>query len=263
LVVAVGLNRRAGLAVAPSEISSTADRGGDDAATQQQKRESAALASYLEHSTGHFQILYEGGAQQAIGDRVARVLDREYARIGKMLSSYPRDPVTVVLYTNREFYDLTRSPSWAAGNFDGRIRLAVGGTMAPEALDRVATHELVHAIVASAARRRIPAWLNEGLATFLEGSDPAWTREALRGAAEIVPLDALADGFSGFDGDRALVAYAESATAAEILCAQLGPNVGAFLESVGSGRAIDDSLLDFQVQPNAFHAEWRRRVGLR
>jgi len=38
-----------------------------------------------------------------IGDRVARVLEREYGRIGKTLNSFPTETTTVILYTNREF----------------------------------------------------------------------------------------------------------------------------------------------------------------
>jgi tetratricopeptide (TPR) repeat protein len=226
------------------------------------RKEASLHSGYVERPAGHFRIMYEGGSQQSIGDRIARVLEAEYSRIGRTLNSYPQEPIAVVLYTNREFQDITRSPSWATGHYDGRIRVAVGGTVAPGDLDRVVTHELVHAIVASAAPRRVPAWLNEGLATYLEGSDRGWTREVVRKAPAIVPLDALVEGFGGFDEDRALVAYAESSIAAEILCAQLGSNIGAFLRAVGGGTSIDNALLEFQVQPNAFHAEWRRRVGL-
>jgi peptidase MA superfamily protein len=193
---------------------------------------------------------------------VARVLEREYWRIGKTLNSFPSEPLTVILYTNREFHDITRTPSWATGNYDGRIRIAVGGTLPSRDLDRVVTHELAHAIIESAAPRRVPAWLNEGLATYLESSDRAWVPDVLRQATTIVPLDTLVRGFSGLDEQGALVAYAESATAAEILCAKLGPNIGAFLRIVGNGASVDQALLEFQVQPNAFHSEWRRRVGL-
>ena len=42
------------------------------------RRESSTHGSYLERPTGHFRILYEGVRTQAIGDRVARVLEREY-----------------------------------------------------------------------------------------------------------------------------------------------------------------------------------------
>ena len=228
------------------------------------RRESAVHNSYVEKPSGHFRILYEGGTQQDIGDRVARVLENAYWRVGKTLNSYPTDTLTVILYTNREFHDITRSPSWATGNYDGRIRIAVGGTLPSSGdLDRVVTHELVHAVVANAAPRRVPAWLNEGLATYLEASDHAWALEVLRHATSIVPLDALVQGFNGLDEQQALVAYAESATAAEILCAQLGSNIGEFLQLIGNGNSVDQALLEFQVQPNAFHSEWRRRVGLR
>jgi tetratricopeptide (TPR) repeat protein len=226
------------------------------------RHESSVHNSYLEKPAGHFRILYEGGTQQSIGDRVARVLESGYSRIGRTLNSYPSETLTVILYTNREFQDITRSPSWAAGEYDGRIRVAVGDAP-PADLDRVVTHELVHAIVASAAPQRVPAWLNEGLATYLESSNSSWVPGVLRKASTIVPLGDLSNGFSGLDEERALVAYAESAVAAEILCAKLGSNIGGFLQVVGSGRSVDDALLAFQVQPDAFHSEWRRRVGLR
>jgi hypothetical protein len=59
------------------------------------------------------------------------------------------------------------------------------------------------------------------------------------------------------------VAYAESTAAAEIRCAKLGSNIGGFLQMVGNGSSVDEALLAFQVQPDAFHSEWRRQVGLR
>ena len=226
------------------------------------RRESSVHRSYIEKPGEHFRIMYEGGMQQAIGERVGRVLDREYRRIGNTLNSFPSEPITVILYTNQEFHDVTRSPSWAGGHYDGRIRIAVGGTIDPTHLDRIVAHELVHAVVASAAPRHVPAWLNEGLAMHLESSDRGWIPPALRQAGSIVPLDALTGGFSGLDERAAVGAYAESAIAAEILAAKLGSNVGAFLKLVGSGTPVDSALLEFQVQPNAFHAEWRRRVGL-
>ena len=48
-----------------------------------------------------------------------------------------------------------------------------------------------------------------------ESADRGWAREVLRNAATIVPLETLARGFNGLDEQGALVAYAESAVAAE------------------------------------------------
>jgi Peptidase MA superfamily len=251
-----------------TQLGRVAD-GGDDGLAGRRAEKAEALGPrddrvLLERRHEHFRILYEGGAQESIGDRIANVLERGYRTIGKKLNSYPSEPITVILYGNREFQDLTRSPAWATGRYDGRIRLAVGGALqSPHELDRIVTHELVHAIVASAAPRGVPAWLNEGLASYLESTDSSWAAETIRNASSVVPLDSLVNGFSRLDEQAALVAYAESTTAAEILCAQLGANVGPFLQMVGNGSAVDDALLEFHVQPNAFHAEWRRRVGVR
>jgi hypothetical protein len=226
------------------------------------KGESKAHGSYVEKPAGHFRILYEGSTQQQIGARVSQVLDAEYVRIGRILNTTAASPITVVLYTDQTFHDITRSPSWAAGHFDGRIRVAVGGTYASGDLDRIVTHELVHALVASAASRHVPAWLNEGLATYFESADRAWIPAVLRKASQLHTLDALERGFSGFDEQAALVAYAESATAVEILHGRLGSNLGGFLKLIGGGTPLDRALLEYQFQPEAFHAEWRRRVGL-
>lgn len=225
------------------------------------RHESSVHGGYLEKPTEHFRVLYEGGTQQGIGDRVMRALEREHERIGRILNTAPAEMLTVVLYTDRDFQDITRSPSWAAGNYDGRIRIAVGGSIPAGDLERVATHELVHAFVASAAQRRVPAWLNEGLASYLESADHSWTSTVIRRSNAVVPLESLIDGFSGLDEQQALTAYAESAIAADVLCGLLGKDVGAFLKTIGNGASVDQALLEFQVQPNAFHAEWRRRVG--
>jgi len=97
----------------------------------------------------------------------------------------------------------------------------------------------------------------------LESSDHAWARDVLRNATTIVPLDNLVHGFSGLDEQGALVAYAESATAAEILCAQLGAKDRE--PSYRSSGMETPSTRRFSVSDtaDAFHSEWRRRVGLR
>ena len=226
------------------------------------KREAKMYGSYIEKPAEHFRILYEGGTQQQIGAEVARVLEHEHARLGRILNSTPSGPITVVLYTNQTFHDLTKSPAWASGHYDGRIGVAVGGSYSSRDLDRVLTHELVHAMVASAAPRRVPAWLNEGLATYLESPDRGWIPAALRGTSTRLPFEALTGGFSGLDEETATIAYAESAIAAEILHGRLGSNLGAFVKLVGEGTPLERALLEYQFQPEAFHAEWRRRVGL-
>jgi hypothetical protein len=226
------------------------------------RKEAALHGRFAETPGVRFRVLFEGKAQQALGDRVARVLESAYWSVGKTLNTYPSETLTVILYTDRQFQDVTRAPAWAGGGYDGRIRLAVGGALkTPGLLDRVVIHEFVHAAIASAAPRNVPAWVNEGLASVLDSPDRRWSRRVLREATSLIALEDLEDGFGDLDGPTALLAYAESAVAAEILCERLGPNLGPFLQMLGSGHTVDQALSTLNVRPEQFHAEWRRRVG--
>ena len=231
---------------------------------EQWRKESALHSGFDERTGVRFRVLFEGAEQRALGARVEQVLESAYWSIGKTLNSYPGETLTVLLYTNKQFQDVTRAPAWAGGEFDGRIRLAVGGALrTPAALDRVLRHELVHAIVQYAAPRNVPTWVNEGLASVLESADRTWVRRVLAGTREVFALEDLANGFSHLDGREAMVAYAESAVAAEILTERLGPNLGLFLQMVGAGHTVDQALGTLNVPPDTFHADWRKRVGLR
>ena len=73
----------------------------------------------------------------------------------------------------------------------------------------------------------------------------------------------LADGFGQFDSDTALVAYAESLIAGQLLCERLGQNLGPFLQMLGAGHSVDQALSTVNIQPELFYAEWRRRIGMK
>ena len=229
---------------------------------EQWRKESAVHSSLEEKPGAHFNVLYEGSTDRTLGTFVSNVLEAAYWRIGQTLSVYPPEALTVILYTNRQFRDITRAPAWAGGGFDGRIRLPVGGALrSQKSLERVVTHEFVHAVIRTAAITNVPTWVNEGLASYLEGPDRTWASDVLRRAPELVRIEDLATGFDDFDGATALVAYAESLVAGQMLCEKLGPNVGTFLQMLGSGHSVDQALSTHDVRPEAFYAEWRRRIG--
>lgn len=211
-----------------------------------------------------FNVLFEGPEQRAVGERVSAVLEAAYWNIGRQLDIYPGAAVDVILYSDKQFQDITRAPAWAGGGYDGRIRLAVGGALrSPRSLDRVVVHEYVHSVVRAAATTGVPAWINEGLASYFEPGDRGWAARALKTAGERIPLEDLVEGFTGFDGPTAALAYAESHAAAELLVERLQPHVGAFLQLLGNGHTVDQALSRHGVEPEAFYAEWRRRVGIR
>ena len=75
-------------------------------------------------------------------------------------------------------------------------RIPVGGALkSPADFDRVVTHELVHAAIASAAPRGVPTWVNEGIASYLDSTNHAWAERVLRQAPVRIQLDQLDGGF--------------------------------------------------------------------
>jgi tetratricopeptide (TPR) repeat protein len=226
------------------------------------KKEAALHDSYTTRPTARFNVMFEGTTQQAIATRVSTSLESAYARIGKSLS-YPPETVTAVLYTGQQFRDITKSPSWAAAAYDGRIRIPVRGALnTPSELDRVVTHEYVHAVIHQ-LYPRVPGWLNEGLATYFEPGDHAWLMARLRGADGMIPLAQLTESFHTMDGADAAVAYAESYVGAQVLVARLGPNLPVFLQYLSNGTAIDQALLLFNISVADVERQWTRQASRR
>lgn len=224
------------------------------------KKEAALHDSYATRPTARFNVMFEGTTQQAIATRVSSVLEAAYVRVGKSLN-YPPETVTAILYTGQQFRDITKSPSWAAAAYDGRIRIPVLGALKnPAELDRIVTHEYVHAVIQQ-LYPRIPGWLNEGMATYLEPGDHAWLTARLRRADGMIPLARLTEAFQTADGGDALVAYAESYVGAKVLAQRLGPNLPVFLQYLSNGTPIDQALIVFSISVADVEREWAQRVS--
>jgi peptidase MA superfamily protein/tetratricopeptide repeat protein len=210
-------------------------------------RKEAQLHAGFEHGgNGRFAIMFEGPEERALADHVSGILETAYWTIGQRLNAYPSNTLEVILYTQRHFTEVTRSPDWAAGAYDGRIRLPVDGALNNQAaLDRVVVHELAHAMVQTLAPRGVPAWLHEGLAVSFEPGEKPWVRQTLGQSSTIIPLDSLKSGFTGLSSAEAQVAYAESAVAAGIIMKRLGPNLSAFLQGLESTDSVDAGLTSF------------------
>jgi tetratricopeptide (TPR) repeat protein len=220
------------------------------------KKEAALHNTFAARPTARFTVMFEGPEQQAVAARVSTALEAAYARVGRTLNTYPSDTVTAILYTRQQFRDITKSPSWAAAAYDGRIRIPVMGALKnPAELDRIVTHEYVHALVQQMFPR-VPGWLNEGLATLLESADHKWLTARLRLAGELIPLKSLDDAFRTADGDEAVLAYAQSYVGTRILSQRLGANFPVFLQYVSNGTPLDQALLVFNVSARDVEREW-------
>jgi tetratricopeptide (TPR) repeat protein len=223
-------------------------------ATLERWQREAELHDRMQQAVGsHFTVSFEGPAEAALAKEALDVLDRAYWRVGQLLGTYPNQPVPVVLYTSEQFRDITRSPQWAAAAYDGIIRVPMRGALdKSEELDRVLSHEFVHALVRNLAARGVPTWLNEGLATALEGRDLEWAEQQVSALSRPVPLAALQGGFGKLTDAQAHVAYATSALAARRLIEEAGGMaIANLLRDLGDGVDFETAFLHRIQRPFA------------
>ena len=226
------------------------------------RREAALHDGFRRAQGGHFTVLFEGPAEEEAAVAAVDVLEDAYGRIGDFLQTFPAETVTVVLYTQQQFRDVTRTPGWSGGLFDGRIRLPIRGGLADRReFERVLTHEYVHALLHSVAAGGVPAWLNEGLAAALEpdGIDRA-RRDIARGP--VVPLSGLGSSFAALPPAAVPGAYAGSALAAQEILDRAGASrLMGLIADLGTGADFDRAFTSWIQMPFVdFEREWLETV---
>lgn len=178
---------------------------------------------FQQGETSHFILHYEGGAMPGLAQDILGTLEEDFHSIEATLSYTPPEPIGVVLYTNRQFEDVTRAPSWADGLNDGRIRVPVQGlSSVNDQLAHVLKHELTHSFVRQMTRGRCPTWIQEGVAQWMEGrrsGENARVLLEMYDQKKYIPLRYLEGPWMRFDSVEAAVAYAWSLAAVESIIA--------------------------------------------
>lgn len=198
-------------------------------------------------SSARFRVRYRGDADEALGFAVLQVMDRTWDEYEDYLGFSPDLSVTVVLQTDAAFRDTTRAPQWAAAWNDGTIRLPVRGLARPTPqVVRVLRHELAHSFLTSRIGPTCPTWLQEGVAQWLEGGDPA--REdaglvPLAGSGSLPPLRELEAPFANLSAEEATSAYARSLSVLAHLL-RIGGRAGLrrLLGTLAEGRSAPEAL---------------------
>lgn len=238
------LHRKGDLIAAMRVYETLAKNAPNDATTQatleRWRREFDLQLRMQQTFGGHFAVSFEGPADEPLAVKAVDSLNRAFDRICSLLNTYPTTTIPVVLYTAEQFTDITRAPSWAAGAYDGTIRVPMRGALDDEKeLDRVLAHEFTHALVHTLSPVTIPTWLNEGLATALESGSLNWAERRVSDATP-VPLSALRRSFGQFTGAQAQVAYATSALAVQRMLQDAGGfAVANLVRDLGQGVDFD------------------------
>ena len=240
-----------------------------DAMVTRAEREMDAEWDFDETRSAHFTIGFAGGEResQAAADLVAHGLENAYFHDGSKLDLYPGERVPVVLYSSEDFHDVTQTPGWTAGVYDGRIKLPVGGLADTDeaVLQRTLRHEYGHVLVHQLTRGRCPVWLNEGVAIWAEedrdGDRAEWALQGISGK-RLFRLADLAGPFTRLPPERVPVAYAQSYLAVRALVDRHGSQrLRALLEKIGSGVSFERAYQDVLYgDAAAFEADLLRQL---
>jgi len=211
------------------------------------EKEAKTESTYSQRDSDHFTLRYEGKqTSDELRQQIMSGLESDYNDLTGQLSTTPHDRISVILYTDQAFFDVTQAPSWTGAVNDGKLRIPVQGVSAvtPE-LAHVLKHELTHSFINQLAAGRCPQWLNEGVAQAMEPKPLAngHRLEQLFHAQQEIPYNMLEGSFIRFSGGEAVLAYDESLAAVLYISDTYGMGaVQRLLASIGEGTSTEAAL---------------------
>ncbi len=211
-------------------------------------RDIAAEFDYSEKESSHFTLRFEGNqTSDSFRRSLLATLESQYDDLVRTLGVAPRDGITVILYTNQTFFDVTQAPSWTGAVNDGKLRIPVNGLDSVTGdLARVLKHELAHSFVNYISHGRCPQWLHEGIAQLVEPKSLSGRGQRLSQLFQTqqeIPFNMLEGGFMNFPAPQAVLAYDESLAAAEYIADTYGmSDLRRILQRIGEGSSTEAAL---------------------
>ncbi|MDF1836627.1 MAG: hypothetical protein P1V35_02055 [Planctomycetota bacterium] len=184
-----------------------------------------AQKDFAEDQSLHFVLQYDGARDELLSQGyldVLQDLEAAYQDYGEFFDIFPveagRAKFAVVLYDREAFDTVTGIGEWAGGAYDGTIRVPVRNFQRDRARIReTLRHELVHAFIEEVGGKKVPGWLNEGLAQYLspehDGARATEVQSALNRMRGKTPLafETLTGTLAGLSGTETIrMAYDQS-----------------------------------------------------
>lgn len=223
---------------------------GLDALLAKVDREFAATRNHQTLEMDGFLVRFEGGHRPDLFYQVLPILREARERASRVLERGVRQPLTVIFYAGEGFKRAVDAPDWAAGLYDGKIRLREAELSQPPGyLARIIRHEVAHAVLEEVAPGAVPAWVHEGFAKYMEIDrwdplqDAAYLLQAIRSKQQL-SFDVLAAPFARLPTHADVrLAYAQSSAAIRYLGIMQGDRAISDLVSLlAAGRSIEKAV---------------------
>lgn len=244
-----------------------------------------AKGTVVEESA-HFTVRYKPGKDAALVPYTLATMEAAYDALKKDLGYAPPGKVRIEIYGAPRVLARVSSLSEEAIRTTGTIALCKYNRLmvtSPRALLRgyewqdTLVHEYVHLVISRMSRNRVPIWLHEGIAKYLEtrwrgpaglALDPG--SEALLGAAvkkdRLIPFERMHPSIALLPSQEdAALAFAEVFTAIEYIDKKGGPGaLRKLIESLRDGKDDKQSVaLATGGTWNAFESGWKKALKAR
>lgn len=209
-----------------------------------------------EKKSDHFVVYYD---QQVAGEFVDTVIEhaeRYHDALTEKLGFRRYDYWTwdnrakIYIYPDQETYALnTRQPSWSSGAASYELKTIWTFPREAGFFDSLLPHEIGHIIFREViGSRRVPLWLEEGVASYLETAKRFGSEKIVLDAMEegsFIPLETLSQmgGLALRNEKSVQLFYAESISVVSFLIDRFGVDrFNRLCERIKAGKSFDDAL---------------------
>ena len=212
------------------------------------ERELATENGFEQEASSHFTLRYEGKATEpGLRLQLLAVLEQHYNDLVRDLNFSPRESISVILYTEKQYFNVTRAPAWSGALYDGKLRMPINGiTQVDSDLSRTLKHELTHSFINQITKGRCPTWLNEGIAQLEEPQSSSGDGRRLAqlfSSGRNIPFNQLEGSWVKYSSGEAAVAYAEALIASEYIRDTYGmSDLALVLKRLGEGQGTEAAL---------------------
>jgi tetratricopeptide (TPR) repeat protein len=236
--------------------------------------------SFVSKESEHFIFRFEDGSDEILIHHAKDALEKSYEVLGKILNFYPDQKVIVEFYPSREPFskvspltlkDIMTSGTVALCKYNRLMAISPGSLLRGYNWLDTLSHEYVHYLLTQKSGNKVPLWLHEGLAKFLE---TRWrgTKEPLTPLMETVLAKGLKEDYLiGLDqmmpslaklktAEDVQLAYAEVASMVEYMVEQKGETVVSFIvEDLRDDLSITKTLQKrFGQTLKDFQGSWKK-----
>lgn len=237
---------------------------------EKSRRELAVESAMDKGHGGKFLVSYDAAVSRDLADRFLDTLENIYNSVGYDLGRYPAAKAPVILYSRKDYKNITDTPEWSGGVYDGKIRLPIGGvTEITPRIRATLRHEYTHVVIYDMTRGNCPTWLNEGLAEVegrMEHNPPIVELGRAFKNNALLSFRTLEGEFFSLGRKEALLAYEQSYAMANFMVKSYGwHKVQEILLNLGKGMdmeaAVGAALGDYGLDYKKLQEEWLAYVA--